>query len=81
MLENGESGHKYIASNEENIPFTTIMQAIGDRHNLLLISTDKPHDLSLQPKDHSDATQKFALKDHHPPTKVLETSLQDIPVK
>jgi nucleoside-diphosphate-sugar epimerase len=34
VLENGESGHKYIAVGEENIPFKTIMQTIGNRLNL-----------------------------------------------
>lgn len=34
VLENGESGHKYIAAVDENIPFKTIMQTIGNRLNL-----------------------------------------------
>jgi len=34
VLEKGESGHKYIAVGEENIPFKTIMQTIGDRLNI-----------------------------------------------
>ncbi|WP_421853344.1 SDR family oxidoreductase [Marinomonas sp.] len=34
VLENGQSGHKYIAAGEENIPFKSIMQTIGDRLNI-----------------------------------------------